>query len=111
MRMIPWYFASKYDSLQECEDVGEEVQYYSRMMLLPIILTGILLCTLVCASNYFDVPGLTDFLILLSLLEGVFFGIGSSLVQMMHAIECRKEEIVEEMWDESYPARGQRRED
>lgn len=111
MRLIPWYFASKYKTLEECDDVGEEVQYCSHRMLLPIILAGILLVGLMTASDYIEIPGLSDILILLALFTGILFGLTGALVQMVQAIDCRKEEIVEEMWDEGHPARGQRRED
>lgn len=111
MRFIPWYFASKYDSLEECEDVKEEIGFYARRVLVPMLLSAVVLCSCVLAGEYIDIPGWDDITTLIGVFTGVVFGIAVSISEMLSAVNLRKEEIVEEMWDSGYPAKGQRKED
>lgn len=111
MRLIPWYFASKYDSLEECEDVKEEIGFYARRVLVSILLSGVVLCSCALAGDYIYIPGWEKVTTLIGLFTGVIFGIGLSISEMSSAVNLRKKEIVEEMWNTGYPAKGQRKED
>lgn len=111
MRLIPWYFASKYDSLEECEDVREEIGFYARRVFYSILISGVVLCSCVLAGEYIDITGWEDITTLIGVFTGVIFGIGFCISEMLSAVNLRKEEIIEEMWDSGYPAKGQNRED
>ena len=59
--------------------------------------------------EFVEIDGWYEIIALSCLACGVIFGIGLSVSDMVTAINYRKEEIVEDMWDEGYSAKGQNR--
>lgn len=117
MSLIPWFFAHKYDDLQDCDEVLEELHWQGRRLVYILIFVVGLMYAVTFLAEYGIEEGLLDTFdgitvcTIVGIPVGVLFGACLCLLDMQRALSTRKKEILDSMWDEGHEATGQYRED
>lgn len=111
--IIPWFFANKYKTLEDCDEVLNEIRWYIRRgTTIGFLLLLISLGFDTLSTYLYDIELLSyDVYWGVGYITGVVFGVFGSwcliIGDMQTAVNERKKEILEEMWDEGHPAEGQ----
>lgn len=100
MRIIPWYFASKYSTLEDCDEAHDEIKWFSNRALLLVAALLLLVMTLLAVDKFvIDIPGVIS---AGAYLVGIAIGVYLALSDMIGAVNQRKKELMDEMWDEGH---------
>lgn len=111
--ILPWFFANKYETLEDCDEVLDEIKWFTKRGMnigFSIMLVTLLFFAL-AVYLYDDGILLEDIYTGMTYITGIVFGSFGGWMffigEMQSAVNERKKEILDEMWDEGHPAEGQ----